>query len=263
VTPTELLPEWRNDKLLRFFMRHVVPIYVQLRQGRERKSVLFTAFLFSVYDHWLLMTAGHCITRMRQWRAAGWQLVVCRLVDSLGTNARFIGHAVPFDYDGSDPQMLGRHHTYDFGILILADNTRAQLAANDCVPFDESFWAPATEPIEDYQLVGLPEELTFETAPNRITMSPMAMRVAKVDERPEGFEPTTAEMFYGRLPTRPLASLRGMSGGPILALGREEGGERRYWLHAMQVSTWEEYVSGMVMSPLGQLLREICEGRHG
>jgi hypothetical protein len=223
VTPADPLPpEWRNDPFLRFFMQHVVPIYFQLRKGKEQRGVLFTGFLFSVHDNWLLMTAGHCITRMEEWRAAGWDLAYARLVDSLGTNARFQDHAVPFDYDASEPQNLGRHYTFDYGVLFIDDLTRAQLAANQCVPFTEQFWAASTEPVEDYQLFGLPEELTFETAPNRIKLSPVAMRVQRLEERPEGFPPTEAQMFYGRLPTNPLRSLRGMSGGPILAFGREE-----------------------------------------
>jgi hypothetical protein len=44
-------------------------------------------------------------------------------------------------------------------------------------------------------------------------------------------------MFYDELLDNPLASLKGMSTGPILSFTDKcDDGTTRYWLHAMQVS---------------------------
>jgi len=257
----QLPNEWRNDELLQFLLRHVVPIYFRLQKDGERHDVVFTAFLFSVYDRWLLMTAGHCITNMMVWRAYGYRIAACRLLDSFGTDARFKDHPVPFDYDESEPTPLGIHPTWDYGVLFISDNTRAQLEANSVVPFTEAFWQPLTDKIETYRLIGIPEVLIEAKTSDRFTFNPLSARVEKIDERPEGFEETNAPMFYGRLPTNPLPSLKGLSGGPILAFAHVDG-ELRYWLHAMQVSALGDYISGMLMQPLGRFLQEICEGKH-
>ena len=134
-----LRPEWRNDDLVKYFMRHLVPIAVDFRKDGERKQALFTAFMFSVGDRWILMTAGHSITAVERLRAAGWRLHESTLIDELGAGARY-KHAVPFDYDEAEPLMLGRDPTWDYGVLFPHDNTRALLEANGVQPFTERSW---------------------------------------------------------------------------------------------------------------------------
>jgi hypothetical protein len=257
----QLREDWRNDALLRHFVQHVVPIYFDLRKGDARHHVIFTAFLFSVEGNRLLMTAGHCITKMKEWREHGYQIVACSLIDSLGVNARF-RHPVPFDYDGAEPTMLGIHHTWDYGVLFPAYNTCQLLEANGITAFTERSWEPLVEQIEIYRLLGIPSELTVATANDWLNVTMLFPRVERLDERPEGFEETNAPMFYGRLPTNPLTSLLGMSGGPILALAHVDG-QARYWLHAMQVSSLGDYISGMLMRPIGKYMQAICAGEHG
>jgi len=260
----QLPKEWQNDRLLAFFMRHVVPIYFDLRKDDERRHIIFTAFLFSVYDRWLLMTAGHCITNMQKWRAYGYEVVACRLLDGLGSNAKFKDHPVPFDYDEAQPIMLGIHETWDYGVLFPSDNTRALLEANGVVPFTEQSWEPLVEHFETFRLVGIPAELTVETTPQELSITMLFPRLIEEAQRPEGFEDTDAPMFYASLPpSNPLSGLEGLSGSPIIGLAFVEG-QLRYWLHAMQVSALRgKYISGMLMRPLGKFLKEVCEGKHG
>jgi len=194
---------------------------------------------------------------MEEIRGHGYDLVKCKLLDSLNPKAQFDG-GLPFDYDGAHPLMLGKHYTWDYGILFLADNTRQLLAANRVVPFDERWWASEPDQVASYYLIGIPEELT-QTSPTKVTVGVSMARLEKVDTRPEGFPDTEAPMFYGRLLENPLSSLKGFSGSPIMSFGVVDG-QARYWLHAMQVSALRgKYVSGMVVRPLGELLRQIQE----
>lgn len=257
---TKLPKEWENGPLVSHFMRHVVPIYFDLRKGAERHQIVFTAFVFSVYDQWLLMTAGHCITDMKQYREAGYSLTNCQLHDELGAGARY-KLPIPFDYDAAEPTMLGVHHTWDYGVLFPSDNTRSLLEANGVLAFSERSWEPEVEQIETYRVLGIPATLTVADA-ERINITMLFPRVERLAQRPEGFEETEAPMFYGRLPaSNPLRSLKGMSGGPVLAFA--QSGERlSYWLCAMLVSQVGNDVSAMLMRPLGVFLKEFCEGKH-
>jgi hypothetical protein len=56
--------------LQRRFMRHVVGIYCEFRENEVRRQVLYTGFIFSVEEQWMLITAGHCITDIEQIRAS-------------------------------------------------------------------------------------------------------------------------------------------------------------------------------------------------
>jgi hypothetical protein len=257
--------EWENDPLLKHFLRHVVPIYFDLRRGSDKPiHLVYTAFMFSIYDQWMLMTAGHGITEIAQLRKAGYTLANCTLLDSLGTDAKYF-HPVPFDYDHADPQVPANAVGWDYGIMFPTNNHRALLEANGVVPLTEQWSEENPEPeAREYKLLGIPAQMTLETAPNRSTLVPIFVRLERIAERPEGFCETTAPMFYGRLPqTLPLTEIAGMSGGPIFAIGNIDG-RTPYWLHAMQVS-WLRgtlLVSAMLMGPFCQFLREVMEGQH-
>ena len=244
-------------------MRHVVPIYFDFRKDGLSAQFVQTSFAFSVYGRWLLMTAGHCITRIQEIRANGYRLEKCRLLDCLGLKAKY-NEPVPFDYDDATPEMLCKDPTWDYGIMFPAENTCRLLAANGIVPFDEKWWATEPESVDAYFLFGVPEE-SVTASPNHVSLGPVMARLEKLDEPPEGFCQTDAPMFYGALVESPLASLKGFSGGPILSFANVPGTQKQanYWLHAMQVSAVRgKYVSGIQMQPLGQFLKEFCEGKQ-
>src|SRR5947209_2502294 len=82
------LPARRDDKLVKFFHRHVVPIYFAFKKGDRRSCCLVTSFVMSVHNQWFLMTAGHCIKDIEQNLRAGYAIERCRLVDCVGIGAR-------------------------------------------------------------------------------------------------------------------------------------------------------------------------------
>jgi len=255
----ETLPEhWKNDAVVGYFNRHVVPIYLDFRNDRdERKEWILTAFPFSVRGRWLLVTAGHCITDVRDLRATGFKLIDASLLDNIGSQANYKG-PVPFRYDDSYPTKPGKDKNCDYGVLFPSTNECQLLAANGVRAFTEASWDQDLDGIAFYKLLGIPSERVVTAGERSKTVTTLFATVERLPERPpdEGFVETDAPMFYGRLKEHPRTNLRGMSGSPILAFD----GKGRYWLAAMQVSAVRNrLISGMLMRPLGNLIQDIAD----
>jgi hypothetical protein len=254
------LPEaWRDDEVLGFFNRHLVPIYLDLRRGEQEHQMVLSAFVFSAFGRWLLMTAGHCITDVGKLRNDGWKVNRARLLDGLNSNAEH-PLTVPFDYDSFRPTMLGVEETFDYGILIPTVMAVQAMQANKVVPLAEGSWDHEDREFGLYKILGVPNDLVAKSHIDLKGIGTMFQRVDRLKKRPEGFAKTKAPMFYGKLRGDPIVKLKGMSGGPIFGFVNEEGGQQRYWLVAMQVSTVRtKYISGMLIRPLGRLIQQMAK----
>jgi hypothetical protein len=254
------LPEkWRDDDYVKQLMRHAVPIHFEFRKDGDAEGIVITSFVFSVEGGWILMTAGHCIEKIKRYREAGFELHRAALLDSMGSKA-IDEHPVPFDYDGSHSAALWRDPMYDYGVMIPSNNEQALTRKNGVIPFAENAWKRKLRRVDRYKFLGIPEARVETTGPNtkRLTaMLPTVDRITPEEALEEGFPETTAPMFYGCLREDPLTSLKGMSGGPILAFADgKDGAVERYQLVAMQVSAVRnKYISGVMMQPLGEFLR--------
>ena len=242
-------------------MRHVVAIYYEFRMNEQCHQFVHTAFVFSVEGRWMLMTAGHCVTEINWIRDQGGVLTRCKLIDSMGEGAAY-NHPVPFAYDEAYPMHIGRNEDIDYGVLIPPENTCQLLSANNIVPFDEDAWDAEPDCVQNYFLLGFPAELN-RLQGNRVNIRASMFRVARYAERPEDFPETDAALyFYGRVIEQPLDNLKGCSGGPIVAMSYPDAeGTAKYHLVAMQVSTMGSDIKGMLMPPLGALVRTLVHGR--
>jgi hypothetical protein len=257
----QLPEEWRDPEVLGFFNRHLVPVYFEVVLGDVRRPRVWTAFVFSVKNRWLLITAGHCITEVQREREAGCKIVSCKLLDGLNSQAPH-ELPIPFDYDDFRPTMLGAHHTFDYGVLIPTSNAIALLKTNHIVPFAEASWDHEITDFDVYKFLGVPSALSRFLGAGNWNITTLFQRVRRLKRRPTGFEKTDAPMFYGRMMGDPRVKLQGMSGGPILGFVNDSG-RHRYWLVGMQVSALRgRYISGMLMRPLGRLIYEIDARRQ-
>jgi hypothetical protein len=241
-------------------MRHVVAIYFDfMLANHQRRQFAHTAFAFSVEDRWLLMTAGHCVTAIEQARAQGGELKKCLLFDCMGENAVW-AHPVPFAYDSAYPMNIGVKEDVDYGVLFPPLNTCRLLQANKVVPFDESSWDAEPVQVQDYFLLGFPAELNVYNG-NLVNVKASMFRLTRYAERPEEFPETDEQLyFYGRVIEHPLDSLKGVSGGPIVALTpADELGSARYYLVAMQSTRMGSDIKGMLMPPLGAFIRDLVK----
>jgi hypothetical protein len=250
-------------ELTRRIMRHVVGIYYDFTLEGERRQVVQTAFLFSVAGRWMLMTAGHCISDIRAFRDRGGILRRCRLIDCMGEGAEHV-EPVPLSYDDASPLPLGIREHIDYGVLFPPDNACHLLAANNLVPFDEDAWNEEPGEARDYFLLGFPDQLNAYRG-NLINVRASMMRLRRYAERPEDFpeEDPPGMFFYGRAIEQPLNSLRGFSGGPIVSMSHpDQDGTAHYYLVALQSTSMGDDVKGMLMRPLGELVREILSRRQ-
>jgi len=248
--------------LQRRFMRHVVGIYCDFQENEVRRQIVYTAFVFAVDSHWMLITAGHCITEIEQTRARGGELRRCMLIDSMGEGAAHF-HPLPFAYYAAHPMNIGRFERIDYGVLIPPDNTCRLLTANNVKPFDEKAWDAEPERVLDYLLLGFPGQLN-QLQGDRVNFRASMFRVARYAERPEDFPvEDPAVFFYGRVFENPLGNLKGCSGGPIVALSQPNAeGRSTYHLIALQSTAIGCDIKGMLMPPLGQLVRECHAGMY-
>jgi hypothetical protein len=249
--------------LQRRFMRHVVGLYCEFQEeDGELRQLVYTAFVFSVDGYWLLITAGHCITDIAGIRARRGELQRCKLIDSMGEGATHF-HPVPFDYDAASPMNIGRFENIDYGVLFPPDNTRRLLMANNVEPFDENSWDAAPQLLADYFLLGFPVTLN-QLQGNRVNFRASMFRIARYAERPDEFPlEDPAIFFYGRVVENPLDNVKGCSGGPIVGLSPPNAqGTSTYHLLALQSTAIGRDIKGMLMAPLGQLVREVLAGIH-
>ena len=182
------------------------------------------------------------------------------LIDGMGEGAAHF-HPLPFAYDAAHPTNIGRFERIDYGVLIPPANTCRLLTANNVEPFDENAWAAEPEPVLDYFLLGFPERLN-QPQGERVNFRASMFRVARYAERPEDFPAEAPEIFfYGHVIENPLGSVRGCSGGPIVALSHPNAeGTTTYHLVALQSTAIGRDIKGMLMAPLGQLVRECRAG---
>ena len=107
------------DEELRPFLRHIVIIEIAFRRGEIHGRVMVSTFLMSVNGHWFLITAGHCIRKIRAWIAEGWQIEYANLHDGGHSDAPH-AHTLPFDYAESHPIDVSEQHAeLDYGVIAL------------------------------------------------------------------------------------------------------------------------------------------------
>lgn len=257
------LPPVQNDRLVEFFHRHIIPIYFTFKKDSDRACRIVTSFVMSINSQWLLITAGHCIDGIQENISKGYVIERCRLIDCMGINASY-KDPIPFEYNESVATKLSYDPHYDYGIIYLSEHYKRLLEANGVEPLTEEAWENQPDRIDFFKLIGVPSELS-EATPDVARVASTLLDVIALPERPECFEETDAPTLWGQIRIgEPMTDINGMSGGPIFAFQRQENGELRYWLHAVQ-SRWffsSKLIAACQMKPLGVFLKEFMEGKH-
>jgi hypothetical protein len=247
-----------DNDLVSFFHRHVVPVCFTFQKQKATSTFVVTTFVLSVSEHWFLITAGHCIQEIETWIENGYEIAHCYLIDSLGLGATH-QEPIPFVYRDSYPVCLSDEHAFDYGIMRLSPYYRQLLQANNVQPLNEEVWKKQPTNIDFYILLGIPAELV-KVDPSNIEIAATLHPIEPIAERPEGFTEVDAPLFYGRIILgNEITSIKGMSGGPIFAFKKNENGELRYWLTALQ-SRWlpqSHYIAACPTKLLGHFLEEI------
>jgi hypothetical protein len=225
-----------DNNLIRFFHRHLVPIFITLESDSDMQNSVLTAFLMSVRDSWYLITAGHIIKKIETLTSQyNYQVSNCVLIDSLGAGAKF-PHPIPFDYENSNPTCISDKRDFDYGFIELRQYYIGLLEKNNVEPLNEEVWKKRPDKIDFYLLFGVPGE-TVNVMPSSVEFAPTIFSVDYLPEQPEGFSETPIPQFYGKINVDEIKSIEGVSGGPIFGFYRNNYDEMRYWVVALQ-SSW-------------------------
>ena len=242
-----------------YFYKHIVPILFTFQKGEEYQNVVVTAFVLSVFDQWFLITAGHCIAEIDKIRnESGYNLVRCKLIDCLGLDAAN-KLLIPFVYDALSPSRLSDDYAFDYGVIRLSEYYKGLLIANNVRALDEEVWKEQPTKVDFYILLGIPAELV-RTNSEIVSITPAMFQVDALKEKPEGFSDTDVPLFYGHVNLYDeINSVKGMSGGPIFAFYKNEKGEVRYWLTALQSRTLSKshFIAACPTKLLGEFLESL------
>lgn len=248
-----------DDELVAFLHQHVVPVFFTLEKGQDTEHRVMTTFVLSVSNRWFLITAGHCVQQVEtRTKRDGYGIVQCLLMDSLGLGATY-REPIPFVYEQAQPVCLSDDLGFDYGVIDLSPHYKQLLQANNVRGLNEEVWKKQPGEVDFYGLLGIPTEL-IKLESEGIWVTPVPLIVDRISQKPKGFTKVNADLFYGRivLPNG-MTSIEGMSGGPVFAFHRNENGETRYWLTALQ-SQWlpnSHYIEACPTRLLGHFLEEL------
>jgi hypothetical protein len=243
----------KENDLLAYLHRHLVPIVFMFRKDQISTPFVVTTFVLSVKGQWFLVTAGHCLQKVDEYKKEGFSLYQCFLMDSMGTGAKHFEPLI-FTYEGTKPEYVPDSRELDYGIIPLSAYYQGLLSANNISPLDEEVWRIQPKAPESFALLGVPDEY-IQRDENDVGII-TALNWIEECQKPEDFPETKLPLFYGKIALHShQRSVRGMSGGPIFAF-EQVNGRYRYWLKALQ-SSWRvqsEIVIGCPTTFLGNVI---------
>ena len=233
-----------------------MPVFFTVEKGQETRNFVVTTFVLEVLDRWFLITAGHCIRAIESLTGrCGYNIIRCQLIDSLGLGATH-QEPIPFAYKEAHPACLSDDYAFDYGVMVLSPYYRRLLEVNKVQALNELVWRNEPVKVDFYILLGIPME-SVKVDASSIEIAPTLLTVEPISEKPKGFAEVDAPLFYGRIVLgERLRSIEGMSGGPLFAFHKNESGELRYWLTALQ-SRWlpkSQFIAACPTTLLGHFL---------
>ncbi len=181
--------------------------------------------VFEFHGRWVLATAGHCINDLNAIVRHDGQLSVAVVDGWAGGGGQL--QPIPLHYD-PDLAFAYDDNKWDFGFIILPDNTRALLEAGRVKTVGPDHYS--SEPSDDkYQVcavLGLPtsaQNARVKGDAVALEVSPVLARLEHAFEVPAEVKKADVPLWYGRLKNEMAAeigSLDGMSGGTVFGFRR-------------------------------------------
>jgi hypothetical protein len=240
------------NEALRFLCRHLVALCITYQQVDDKKApfgeVLFFAcpgIIICIRGICHFLTAGHILqdwkNNLSQERVILHSAV---LADTFGPDIT-TQQPIPFDFKNEPIFFIyDEKEGLDFGLISLRSYYVRLLAKNGTIAIFEENWIHQHRvELHGYAMLGLPDEF-IDSIHNSHSgdsqfwgiVSPTLIVLQKLEEPPKDILRPKNPYFIGKLhPDLPLASIVGMSGGPIF--GFNYGPPMRYWIVAIQ-SSW-------------------------
>jgi hypothetical protein len=145
------------EKISALLHQHLVLLVFFFNKDSSTVPFVVTTFVLSVQEQWFLVTAGHCLQQVEEYKEEGWVIQKCFLMDSLGLGAKYF-EPIIFTYDLENPQFIRDEREMDYGIIPLKLIYKDLLKANGIKPLNEGVWKKQPKEPEFYTLIGAPSE---------------------------------------------------------------------------------------------------------
>lgn len=248
-----------TDETISFFYRHIVPMVFIFQKGDESYHAQISTFVISIKENWFLVTAGHCLRDVEVNLERGYRIKRCGLADSLGINPQDHFY-IPFVYSDRK-NIIIEDYGLDIGLIFLSEYYKGLLQANNIVALNEEVWKHQPEDPDFFFLVGMPD-LLIEKAQQGLIFHPAFCLIEKIESKPEGFEEVEIPRFYGRMSQDEIIDdIKGISGSPIFAFKKDNQGQLKYWLTAVECSWLNEskYISGCYIKDVAKAIWDKLE----
>jgi hypothetical protein len=248
--------------------RHLVCISASIRRsdGRE-EDLICSGFVVQVGDEWMISTAGHFLKYLDENVRKGTSSIIsASIADFFGPDA-IVHHPTPFPLSTVhtayiDDDALG----LDFGFIFLSDLFQQGIQKNGVKPIYEENWAKGNDiKCLNYYVLGFPKQVADRVAESgRKGYAPVLISLEELPSVPDDVPTKPASKyrwFVGRLTASIDFHIGGMSGGPIVGVGRDKDGHLVYWIVAMQ-SGWHRpsrVIFGCPVQTFGEILLEALE----
>lgn len=258
-TVVEMVQQLSRERAKKFIFNSLVGLAIEWQwvSDAKRNGVgVFSGFIAEFNGEWFWITAGHIVEDVfKQVDNGVLAIRQLRIVDGAGLN--------PLTKEGFTIELDLCSHAFfyseeiglDIGFVHMRQNYRELLAANGIRPVTDSMWASNAddEAAVGYALVGYPSELTVEQ-PESFTLKPEFIPVAKTNEPPESINKKIPR-FYAHVPeVQSFASIKGMSGGPIIKFKFKEDGGLYFWVIGVQ-NSWDANARILAACP-SEILKE-------
>lgn len=250
MTPNDLVRNQSRD-LMRFLGRHIVALgirYIALddsgkHTGPERISIA-SGFVMEFGNQWFFVTAGHVFQDIANHRRdRELELVSASLIAFFNHENRSTC-VIPIDYDSMEMDFVNdRDWGLDVGLIRLSELFRRQLEGNNVCAITEEQWRYLHRvECEAFVMIGFPWHMVQGELPAdrygdelRVTMDSVLIPVVRRETLPPGSPDSVLPYFIGEMPQHSLNfDICGMSGCPIFGFRRDENGNFRYWIVALQ-----------------------------
>lgn len=244
-----------------------VALYVQVRypDGKEPWDI-WSGFIVERNRRWLGVTCGHAGVDMAKAKAAGGQIIRFGFQKLGSADGEFS------DLTQVSPDHVGGHidkDGVDVGYILLSDLTVGNLRACGVKPVPEGALAPANRDFDQYLLTGVLRETAEETGQvARLGLAAQTMRVASVwfpltNKQIDETEKVKRLKFDFTLDGlevngRPITSLVGLSGGPVVGCNRLGDKVGAMMLVGIQ-SAWLEKSKQVLVCPATPLINSIWQ----
>lgn len=238
----------KSQEFLQYMSRHLVALTAEYKSYKDGKLfhhgvLAFSGFVVEMANRWFWVTAGHCLKRLDENIPAGTiELLATEFMDCFGPgNPNRNG--LPFHYEpGCGFYLEDESLALDFGLIELSSLFRDNMVANGVTAIDHAHWNANIElSFSEYRMLGFPaheKEEDLDASGGAIAaIRPVMIAIDRITSD-DLSNPPDGAWFIGRIPDEvPIPSVEGMSGGPIFGLLKDDNGQWKYRVIALQ-SWW-------------------------